>query len=72
MRVRGVRDTGRTRPMESTKQGSWGFTETEVAIVESMWIFTRSSAYILWLLVLCFGGTPDSGSEGISDSFACS
>lgn len=48
----GVKDTRRTRPTESSKQGSKGLTETEVAISE--WAWARFSAYMLWLFSLGF------------------
>lgn len=34
------------RARESTKQGSWGLTETEVAVREPAWVCVRSSAYM--------------------------
>lgn len=58
-------DSVGTWPTESTKEGSYGLTETA-------WVCIRPSAYKLWLLAWCFYGTPNSGSRGISDSFACS
>lgn len=42
-----VKDTRRAWTAESAKQGSWVPTETEGAILESAWVFTRSSAYML-------------------------
>jgi hypothetical protein len=47
--ARGVKDTRRTSPTESTKQSSQGFTETEAAITDPAWVCARSSAYMLWL-----------------------
>lgn len=32
----GLKDTQRTGPTESTKQGSWGLTETAAAITEPL------------------------------------
>lgn len=56
---------------ESTLQGSWGLTETEVG----SWSLHGSvlgPLHVLWLLAWCFGrGIPDSGRKGISDYFAC-
>lgn len=46
--ARGVMDTGRVCPRESTKQRLWGLTETEAVTVEP--------AYVLWLLAWCLGG----------------
>lgn len=43
-----MEDTWRTWLSESTKQGSLGLTETEVASTMSEWIFTRTFAYMLW------------------------
>lgn len=68
-----MEDIRKTWPTESTKQGSYGLTETEAASVSGTEIgMYRSSAYILWLLVLCSCGTLHSWREGISESFACS
>lgn len=44
----------------------------EVVIMESAWVCVRSSVYMIWLLVWCFSGTPDSGSGAISGLFVCS
>lgn len=49
-------------------QGSQGLTETEAKMTEPVWVCTRSSVYVLYLLAGCFCGTPDSGSGGPSDS----
>ena len=48
--ARGLKDTQRTGPTESTKQGSsWGLTETAAAIPEPLLFCTRFSEYVLWL-----------------------
>lgn len=46
--------------------------ETLAAIMEPEWIYSGSSAYMLLLLALCFGGTTNSESGSATDSFACS
>lgn len=43
----GVKDTMRTRPTESTRQGPQGLTETEMAIIEPARVYSRTSAYML-------------------------
>jgi hypothetical protein len=50
VRVKGVEDTRRTQPTESTKYDSKGPIETEGAITESSGVCTRSSVYKLWLI----------------------
>lgn len=35
------------------------------------WVCTKSYTYMLWLLACCFGSTPDSGNERVSNSCAC-
>lgn len=68
-----MEDIRETRPTESTKQDSYGLTETEAATVREIEIgMYRSSACVLWLLVLCSCGTLHSWREGISESFAFS
>lgn len=51
----GVWDTGdeglQNRPSKPTKQGSYDFTETEVAGTGTTWVYTRSRG--LWLRTLC-------------------
>ena len=47
--ARGAEGTRKTRPIEATKQG---LTETQVAIMEQVWIRARSSAYVLRLFGL--------------------
>jgi hypothetical protein len=42
----GMEDTRRTQLTESTKQGVFGLTETEVASMGPAWIFTKFSVYI--------------------------
>lgn len=70
VRGRGIEDTWRTWPTESTKRTSMALTETEVAIMGPAWVCTKPSANMLLLLAWCFCDTPDSGSEGVSGSFA--
>lgn len=36
------------------------------------WGYVKSSVYVIWLLVWCFVGTPDSGSGAVSGPFVCS
>lgn len=67
---RGVKDTGRAHPTESPKRVHAELTETEVATMESACVCVRPFAYIV-AVGLCSGETPDSESQGISDSFAC-
>ena len=43
--ARGVKDTRIIQPTESTKQGSWGFTETEEAILEHCSVLRSSACY---------------------------
>jgi hypothetical protein len=50
-------------PTESTKQGTYGLTGNEVASTEPAWVWTRSSANILWLIAWCFCGTPTVGAN---------
>lgn len=47
--ARGDENTRRLLPAESTKQDSEGATEIEGTATEPVWVFTRSSAYRLWL-----------------------
>lgn len=61
-----VRDTKRTWPTESIKQGSHRLTETEVANPVPTWVRNRSSVPMLWLLVSCSYDTPKSRSGYIS------
>jgi hypothetical protein len=70
--VRGIKDTRRTWPTESTKQGSQGLTETEMTVTEPAWVSARSSAYTLWLLAWGVCGTLNCGRQGAPDSFTCS
>lgn len=45
-----MEDTRRTQPNESTKQSSYGFTETEAASMHGACkVCTRSSSSMLWL-----------------------
>ena len=48
---RGDEGTRRMWSTESTKQGSWGLTETEAAITEPAWVYARSSACMVVSLV---------------------
>jgi hypothetical protein len=52
---KGMEDNRRTWPTESTKQGSHGFTEAEVASMMPARDCARSSVYILWLLSVFVG-----------------
>ena len=63
MGARGVEDSERAQLVGSTKQGSWGLTE-------SARVCDIFSAYVLWLFTWCFWVNPDSGRGGFSDSFA--
>lgn len=46
-----MEDSKRTCPTESTKQGSHGLTETEVASPGLAWVCPRSSEYMLCIVV---------------------
>ena len=46
-KTEGMEDTKKTGPTESIKQGSQGFTETEVANMEPAMVCTRSSMYVM-------------------------
>lgn len=70
--VRGVVDSRRACPAESTKWGTHVPMETEAASTEPAWGCTRSSVYVLWLLAWCSCGTPNSGSWCVSDFLVCS
>lgn len=52
--MRGIKDIIRTKPTESTKQGSSGITETKRAITEPAWGCTRFSVFMMWLFSLWF------------------
>ena len=65
-----MEDTRRTWPTESAKQGSQELTEG--TSTGPAGVCSRSSAYMLWLLALCFCETPNNGSGRLSDSFAYS
>lgn len=41
---------------EATMQGSWGLTETEVAIMEPAWVCARASAYVMVAGLVFLGG----------------
>lgn len=58
VRARGVWDTRKTQPTQSTKRGSWGLTEGEEAIMETEWVHAKSSAYTFMVdgLVVFLGG----------------
>lgn len=62
VRVRGVMDTGRACPRESTKQDSWGLTETEAATVESGMGLYQVLCLCVMSISLVFKGTYASGS----------
>lgn len=59
------------QPTKSTKQDSMGSQRLK-ANKESVWVYTRSSAHMLWLLTWDFCETPDSGNQYMSDFFVCS
>lgn len=40
-----MKDTRRTRPSESTKQGTYELTEIEVASLGPTWVYIRSFAF---------------------------
>lgn len=61
----------RTWPTESTKELSYGFTETEAVITNPALVCTRSSAYRLCLLAWWFHEISNSGKMCVSDSFVC-
>lgn len=61
-------DTMRMCPIELTKQGSYGFTETKTIITGAARVYDKSSVYMLWLLAWWFYETPNSRSECLSDS----
>lgn len=61
----------KTWPTESTKELSYGFTETEAVITNPALVCTRSSAYRLCLLAWWFHEISNSGKMCVSDSFAC-
>lgn len=63
---RGLKDT-RAWPMETTKQGSCGLTETKIASTRTVQVCTRSSVYILRLLAWHFCRT-NSRRGSVSDS----
>lgn len=50
-----------TWPTKLIMQGSHGLTDIEGASTRFTRVYTRSSAYVLWLLALWFCGTPNSG-----------
>lgn len=69
---RGVEDTSRTWPAESTKQGSNGPAETEAARMGPAWVCTRSSSSMFWLLAWWFGGLLTVGVGLFLALWACS
>ena len=70
-RIRAAEVTRRTQPTESAQWGSYGLFTTEEPSMGPARIYSRPSACMLWLLTWCFGGTYNSGSRCVSDSFAC-
>lgn len=68
--VRVGKDTRRARPVKSTKQDSYGLTETEPANMGPAWAWTMPSVFRLWLLAWWLCGTLRSWSKCIS--FVCS
>lgn len=71
-RIRAAEVTRRTQPTESAQWGSYGLFTTEEPSMGPARIYSRPSACMLCLLTWCFGGTYNSGSRCVSDSFACS
>lgn len=65
MGTRETEDTREAWSTESTRQGSWGLREAEAAMVEPAWVYTTSSAYVLWCLAYCSGQTPVSERWGM-------
>ena len=70
MGARGLKDTRRARPTESTKQGSWGLTETDAAVPAPLLVCTRLSVcmYVFAVVVkegLRFWGAPDIENGGV-------
>lgn len=64
-----MEDNRRTRPIVSTKQGSYVLTATQEASTGPAWVCTGSSVYMLWLLALCFC-VNSSGGVAVLDTFA--
>lgn len=62
----GLRTPGKHGPLNQIRQGSWGLGEAEAAMVAPAWVYTISSAYVLWcwlsvlgrLLAVKGGGCP--------------
>jgi hypothetical protein len=67
-----MEDGRRTWPTGSTKQATYGFTETEAGSTVPAEGCTWSSVYILWLLAWWICGTPNSGNRCVFDSFGYS
>lgn len=53
-----MEDTRRASSSQSTEQSSCERAETETACTEPTQVCTRSTAYVLWLLVSFLYGTP--------------
>ena len=51
-----MENSKRTWPTETTKQGSYGLTRTEVASKVPSRVFTIGSVYMVWLLAWSFVG----------------
>lgn len=67
----GMEDAKRKWPIKSTKQCSYGVTETEVASMGPAWVCTRFSPYVLWLLACSSVGLL-TVAEGVSLNFCLS
>lgn len=52
--ARGIGNTIRTRLTWLTQRGSQGFTETDLTFPKPVWVWDRSSLYMLWLCSLVF------------------
>lgn len=68
----GIKETRRTWPTHSTRQGSYGQAENEAASTGPSWVCIRPSVPMLELFPWWLCGTLNSGSRCMSDCFACS
>ena len=72
-RILGVREAKDTRRIWPNRhQLSRAHKGSRTTIMKSPWVCTRFSAYMLWLCLGIFCGTPNTGNRVISNSFACS
>lgn len=63
MGPRGVDDTKRALPMESTEQVPWKFKETETATIEPAWACTKSYAHVMVVSCIFWGRLLTVGVE---------